>query len=122
VHSTPNPIIRGSQATAGGASQEIEQFLAGCLLARNQSEVDLSQFAQEQAENPEVKQFAQQMVQDHQKIIQQLQQVAGNQSGQGVTLTTPNPTARASRLIAAALQAIHHHSAQTINSVTRTQQ
>ena len=76
---TPN--IRGPHATAGGANQEVEQFLASCLLAKNQSEVELSQFAQEQAENPEVKQFAQKMVQDHQKMIQQLQQFAGNQSG-----------------------------------------
>ena len=76
---TPN--IRGAHATAGGANQVVEQFLASCLLAKNQSEVELSQFAQEQAENPEVKQFAQKMVQDHQKMIQQLQQFAGNQSG-----------------------------------------
>ena len=76
---TPN--IRGPHATASGANQEVEQFLASCLLAKNQSEVELSQFAHEQAENPEVKQFALKMVQDHQKIIQQLQQFAGNQSG-----------------------------------------
>jgi predicted outer membrane protein len=72
--------IHGSRTTRDGAQQEVEQYLAGCLLAKNQSEVDLSQFAQEQSQNPEVKKFAQRMVHDHQKVVQQLQQVAGNQS------------------------------------------
>jgi predicted outer membrane protein len=66
-------------ARAGGQESEVEKFLASCLLAKNEAEVELSQFAQQQAENPQVKQFAQQMVQDHRQIIQQLQPLAAMQ-------------------------------------------
>jgi predicted outer membrane protein len=38
----------------------------------------LSQFAQQRATSSEVKEFAQMMVQDHQKMIQQLQQLSGS--------------------------------------------
>ena len=68
-----------SQAVIGGQNQEVEQFLAACLLAKNGAEVELSQFAEEQSQNPEVKKFAQMMIQDHQKMIQQLEQLAGSQ-------------------------------------------
>jgi len=54
----------------------VDHFYAGCLLAKNKAEVELSQIALQKAENPEVKQFAQKMVQDHQKMIQQLQPLA----------------------------------------------
>jgi predicted outer membrane protein len=66
-----------SQALIGGQNQEVERYLAGCLLAKNGAEVELSQFAEKQAESPEVKKFAQMMIQDHQKMIQQLEQLAG---------------------------------------------
>jgi len=68
-----------SQKLIGGQNQEVEQFLVGCLLAKNGAEVELSQFAEKQAQNPEVKKFAQMMIQDHQKMIQQLEQLAGTQ-------------------------------------------
>jgi len=45
-------------------------------LVKNKGEVELSQLAVQKAENPEVKQFAQKMVQDHQKMIEQLQPLA----------------------------------------------
>ncbi len=67
---------RDSQALLGGQN-EVEGYLAGCLLAKNKSEIELSQFAEQQSENPEVKKFAQMMVRDHQKMVQQLQKLAG---------------------------------------------
>jgi predicted outer membrane protein len=70
--------FRGTQATAG-QNQQVQQFLAACLLAKNQAEVELGQLAQQQAQNPEVKQFAQKTVQDHRQIVQQLQPLAGTQ-------------------------------------------
>jgi predicted outer membrane protein len=73
--------FRGNSANAGGQHSEVQRYVAGCLLAKNQAEVELGKFAQQQAESPQVKEFAQMMVQDHGKLIQQLQQVAGNQSG-----------------------------------------
>jgi predicted outer membrane protein len=73
--------FRGETTAAGGANQEVEKFIANCLLAKNQSEVEISQLAAERAENPQVKQFAQQMVKDHQQLIQKLQPLAGTQTG-----------------------------------------
>jgi predicted outer membrane protein len=64
---------------AGGQNQDIERFLASCLLAKNQAEIELSKFAQQQAENPQIQEFAQQMAQDHQQLVEQLQPLAGQQ-------------------------------------------
>jgi len=74
--------------SAGGQSQAIDTFYASCLLAQNQGEVELSELAQQQAQSPEVKQFAQQMIQDHRQMIQQLQQIAGGQSSSGSSGST----------------------------------
>jgi predicted outer membrane protein len=68
---------RGAQANAAGHGQVIDRFFAGCLLAQNESEVQLSEIAQQKAENPQVKQFAQKMIEDHRKMIEQLQPLAG---------------------------------------------
>jgi predicted outer membrane protein len=73
--------FRGPQTTAAGANAVVDRFLANCLLAKNKSEVELSEIAQQKSENAEVKQFAQKMVQDHRKMIEQLQPLAGMQAG-----------------------------------------
>ena len=70
--------FRGTQPGAAG-QQEVQQFLASCLLTKNKAEVELAQFAQQQAQNPQVKQFAQRMVEDHQQIVQKVQPLAGKQ-------------------------------------------
>jgi predicted outer membrane protein len=81
--------FRGTQTTGAPASQEIENYLANCLLIKNKAEVELSQFAQQQAQNPEVKEFAQMLIKDHQQAIQKLQALAGAQ-GAGTTSQRPN--------------------------------
>src|SRR5687768_3262774 len=63
-----------------GQSQELDKYLASCLLIKNKAEVELSKFGQQQAQNPEVKQFAQMLAQDHQKMIPKLEQIAGKQA------------------------------------------
>jgi predicted outer membrane protein len=68
--------FRGSPAKAGSA-QQVEQYLAKCLLAKNQGEVELAELAQQQSENPEVKQFAEMLVKDHSAMVQKLQPLAG---------------------------------------------
>jgi predicted outer membrane protein len=73
--------FRGETTAAGGANQEVEKFIANCLLTKNQAEVELSQLAAQRAQNPQVKEFAQQMVKEHQQLIQQLQPLAGMQAG-----------------------------------------
>jgi predicted outer membrane protein len=72
--------FRGNRADAGAQTQEIQRYLVGCMLAKNQAEVELSKFAQQQTQSPEVKEFAQMLVQDHGKFIQKLQQLAGDQT------------------------------------------
>jgi predicted outer membrane protein len=69
----------GNATQTAGANSEIEHFMANCLLAENEAEVQLTQIAQQQAQSSDVKQFAQKMAQDHRQMIQQLQQVAGMQ-------------------------------------------
>jgi predicted outer membrane protein len=78
---------RNVQRQAGGQTQEVEKFLAGCLLAKNKAEIEFAQLAQQQSQNPQVKQFAQMLEQDHQKIVQQLEQLAGGQASQTSTRT-----------------------------------
>jgi len=72
--------FRGNQANAGAQNQEVQRYIAGCLLSKNQAEVEMAEFAQQQSQTPEVKEFAQMMVQDHNKLIQKLQKVAGTQT------------------------------------------
>jgi predicted outer membrane protein len=85
--------FRGSQA-AGTQNQEVQKFLVGCLLSKNKAEVEIAEFAQQQAQNPEVKGFAQTMVRDHQKLVQELQQMAGAHGAGAAerarTTTSPN--------------------------------
>ncbi len=68
--------FRGTRSAAG-QNQEVEHHLAKCLMIKNQAEIEINEFAQERAKNPEVKQFAQQMVEDHRQLAEQLQQLAG---------------------------------------------
>lgn len=68
---------RGTEATAGAANKVVDHFLANCLLAKNEGEVALSQIAQQKAQNPDVKQFAEKMIEDHGKLIAKLQPLAG---------------------------------------------
>jgi len=76
----------GAAASASGGSNEVEQFMANCLLAENEAEVQLTELAQQQAQSSSVKQFAQKMAQDHRQMIQQLQQIAGTQGSSSSSL------------------------------------
>jgi predicted outer membrane protein len=78
---------RGTQI---GASQDepIKAFLVACLLQKNRGEVELGKFAQQQSQDPQVKEFAQMLVRDHQKIVEQLEQLDHGQSAQSTTSTT----------------------------------
>lgn len=71
--------LRTGQVTAGGHQKVVDNFLAGCLLGQNQAEVQLSELALQKSENAEVKQFAQKMIQDHRKMIEQLTPLAAMQ-------------------------------------------
>ncbi len=62
----------------------LDQFIATCLLIGNQEEVAMAQEAVDRAENKQVKEFAQKLVDDHQKAIQKLQQHANQSMGLNV--------------------------------------
>ncbi|MCC6491921.1 MAG: DUF4142 domain-containing protein [Pirellulales bacterium] len=68
------PANRTSQATAGENS--LAQHIAACLLLGNQEEIAISQLGVQHAQNDQVKQFAQKMIEQHQQAISQLQQAA----------------------------------------------
>lgn len=88
---TVNYGQRSDQSQAGNQDQGVERYVTNCLISKNNAEVEIGKLAQEQSQNPEVKQFAQQMVQNHQKLVQQLQQLAGAAVGDRSSSTGTSP-------------------------------
>jgi putative membrane protein len=69
----------GRQAASGTGTQKVDKGLEEKLQklhAAHQSEIKLGQMAMQNAQSPEVKQFAQQMQTDHQRADQKLTQTA----------------------------------------------
>lgn len=64
------------QRNAGNATQDVQRYLATCWLGKNQAEVEISEFAEQKAENPKVKEFARMLVEDHSKLIPKLEPLA----------------------------------------------
>lgn len=71
-----NREIRQAERSRDNQNNDIDQFIATCLLIGNQEEVAVAQMAVDRAENENVRQFAQMLVDDHQKAIQKLEQHA----------------------------------------------
>jgi predicted outer membrane protein len=65
------PNLNTTNSTSGDA------VLVTWLLVDNENEIELSRIALQRAQSPEVKQFAQKMIDDHTQIVQKLQQQAG---------------------------------------------
>jgi predicted outer membrane protein len=70
------------QSAMRGERAEIDQYYAACLANKNEGEVEAGKLASERAQNPQVKQFAQMMVSDHQALQPKLQQLTGNSGSQ----------------------------------------
>lgn len=70
------------QGQRQGQGQIDDQGLVRWISASNEGEIRVNELAQQEAENEQVKQFAQKMVQEHTKFGDQLRQAAG-QHGQG---------------------------------------
>jgi predicted outer membrane protein len=70
------PDARDSTSIAGATSRMDDGILATWLLVENNNEIQLSQLALERASDPEVKQFAQKMVDDHREMGRKLQSFA----------------------------------------------
>lgn len=67
-----------SQMTPEQMKQHWQQNVARCLLLDNQGEVLINEFALERIQSPEVRQFAQTMVKDHNEMINKLQRFVPN--------------------------------------------
>jgi predicted outer membrane protein len=92
--STPRSrTAREGQTTQAGQPGHLDGQLAACVIIGNQKEIAVSRQAEEKLQNEEVKKFAQQMVQDHEKFVAQLQQFA-EQGGFQQTQLAIDGTAR----------------------------
>ncbi len=93
--------FRGEQAAQSG----VDRYLASCLSVNNNGEIQIAQFAEQHAQNEQVKQFAQQLVKDHQQLQQQIQKLpsfnvamSGNANSQvGTQSETGRETSEATR-------------------------
>jgi len=74
---------RGQSHQGAGMSESVDQYVATCLINKNQGEIELSKLAQQRAESQEVKQFAAQMIKDHTDFVQKLRTAQGEQGTAG---------------------------------------
>jgi len=77
AQNAPAPAAPGVRAAPPAGQQPALQgredhILASCLIIDNEGEVKLAQFAKERAQSPEVKKFADMMIQDHTQFINKL--------------------------------------------------
>lgn len=75
------PLAPGDRAAIAGQQPSIQgredHILASCLMIDNEGEVKLAKFAKDRAHSPEVKKFADMMIQDHTQFITKLHPFAG---------------------------------------------
>lgn len=82
-------MMASSAAFAQTPSVTDDEFL-GKAAVGNTFEIEESKLALERASDPKLKQFAQQMIDDHQNALQQLQEAAGDNKGK-VEMTLDQP-------------------------------
>lgn len=68
-------------ATADQNQQGLNKQIAVCLTLVNEAEVALAEFANQRSQNPEVKQFAQHMIEQHRQTLSKIQQAAPETAG-----------------------------------------
>ena len=76
----PGGVAAGGAAVNGAATQQgtADQQVAACLWAGNRNEIELAKLAQQKAKHDSVKQFAAEMIKDHNQAADELARVAGN--------------------------------------------
>jgi predicted outer membrane protein len=97
----PGLAQAGQDQAKHGQNQIGDRELAECLLIANQGEVAMAQFALQKTQNQEVRQFAEKLIEDHQKMIDSLRQAGAGggaaavpgQAGQAAA--TPGTTGQA---------------------------
>jgi predicted outer membrane protein len=72
--------IRG--ATANGMRHDAGHYMKECLIGGNQAEIALARIAEQRATDPEVKKFAQQMIEEHTAFLNKLRGETSANSGQ----------------------------------------
>lgn len=89
-----NPLQTQQPGTAGRKPQAAQDQQAGMsitdlivkkLRKANEGEIALAKMAQEKSDNEDLRQFTTMIIQDHQAILQQLDQVAGGRKDAGST-------------------------------------
>ena len=80
------PGVVTQPGTVATASPDVDRYLANCWAGHNKAEIEVSQIAQREAQDPKVKEFAQKMVQEHSELSRKLQPLA---SAQGTGPASP---------------------------------
>lgn len=75
---TPGQMTQEGQMGQAGQTSEMDKYLAQWLIGKNRCEMELARLGQQQSENPQVREFAARMIQEHQQVIQQLESIAGH--------------------------------------------
>lgn len=68
-----------SRGERNDRESNLDRQLAACLLTKNKGEVELGKFASERAKDRDVKEFAEQLVKDHSRVVDKLEQIVGSQ-------------------------------------------
>lgn len=88
----------GSMNNNGGAVSAMEKQFVTKAAQSDRAEVQLAQMAQQKSNNPEIKQFAQQMIQDHGQNQQQVDSLASKLSITAPGDVAPDQKQQADRL------------------------
>jgi predicted outer membrane protein len=88
------PNAAGSTATnAAGedTSRNLDHYIANCLVIKNEAEIKANEFGEARAENPKVKEFARQMINDHRQLVEKLQQLTSMDQAGAAQASTRQP-------------------------------
>jgi putative membrane protein len=61
------------------SESNLDRHLASCLITKNKGEAELGRYASEHANSRDVKNYADQMVKDHSRFVEQLERIVGSQ-------------------------------------------
>lgn len=82
---TDNGQNQAGNQTAGNRGphvrHDVGHYISDCLIDGNKSEIALARIAQQRATDPQVKQFAERMIQDHTAFLSKLQSAQGAATG-----------------------------------------
>lgn len=76
----PNQPVRQPQAPQQGQRENHDAFLAEWLILDNENEIEVAKLAMQKATSEDVKQFAQKMIADHEKLNDALRPFTGGQA------------------------------------------